>query len=85
MRFRTTVQARTEKATALEVPESVLAELGPAKRPRLRVTINGHTYQARVGIMNGTFLIPLGADVRKQAGVAAGDEVDVDLELDAEA
>lgn len=81
MRYRTVVQARTANATALEIPGAVLAELGPAKRPRLRVTINDHTYEARVGIMHGTYLIPLGADVREQASVAAGDEIDVDVEL----
>jgi hypothetical protein len=82
MTFRTVVQARTEKATALPIGEDVLAVLGPAKRPRLRVTINGHSYSARVGIMRGEHLIPLCPEARAAAGVAAGDEVDVDVELD---
>jgi hypothetical protein len=84
MRFRTTLQPRTENATAIQVPENVLAALGPAKRPPVRVTINDHSYRARVAIMNGTFLIPVSADVRKHAGIASGDEIDVDLELDTE-
>jgi uncharacterized protein YdeI (YjbR/CyaY-like superfamily) len=32
--------------------------------------------------MGGRFLLPLSAENRTAAGVAAGDEVDVDLELD---
>lgn len=82
MRFRTIVDARTKTATALPVPEAVLAQLGPAKRPRLKVTVNGYTYSARVGIMNGAFLIPASAEVRAGAGIEAGDAVDVDIELD---
>ncbi len=34
--------------------------------------------------MNGAFMIPVSAEVRERAGVAAGDEVDVLLELDTE-
>jgi uncharacterized protein YdeI (YjbR/CyaY-like superfamily) len=32
--------------------------------------------------MGGQFLLPVSAEVREGAGVAAGDEVDVELELD---
>ena len=34
--------------------------------------------------MGGRYLLPLSAENRAAAGVAAGDEVDVDLELDTE-
>jgi len=46
------------------------------------VTINGHTYRSSVGSMGGRFLIPVSAQVRAAAGVSAGDEVDVELQLD---
>ncbi|HZD38931.1 MAG TPA: YdeI/OmpD-associated family protein, partial [Actinomycetes bacterium] len=49
-----------------------------------RATISGYTYRSSVGSMGGRFLLPISAEVRDRAGVAAGDEVDVDLELDAE-
>jgi uncharacterized protein YdeI (YjbR/CyaY-like superfamily) len=32
--------------------------------------------------MSGTFMLGISAEVREQAGVAAGDRVDVELELD---
>jgi hypothetical protein len=78
--FKTTLQARTQSATAIPVTEEILAALGPAKRPLLRVTINGYSYTARVGIMNGERLIPASAEVRNHAGIAAGDEITVDIE-----
>jgi uncharacterized protein YdeI (YjbR/CyaY-like superfamily) len=34
--------------------------------------------------MGGEFMLPVGAENRERAGVAAGDEVDVDLERDTE-
>jgi uncharacterized protein YdeI (YjbR/CyaY-like superfamily) len=34
--------------------------------------------------MGGKFMLPVSADQRKNTGVAAGDEVDVDIELDTE-
>jgi hypothetical protein len=34
--------------------------------------------------MGGRYLLPLNAENRAAAGVAAGDEVDVDVELDTE-
>ena len=61
-----------------------MAALGPGKRPRVRVTINGHTYPSSVGSMGGRSLIPVSAEVRARAGVAAGDVVDVDVVADAE-
>jgi hypothetical protein len=69
MIIQTTVQARTANATALPVSEADLAALGPAKRPRLRVNLNGHVHHARVGIMNGQRLIPLSPEARTVAGV----------------
>jgi uncharacterized protein YdeI (YjbR/CyaY-like superfamily) len=34
--------------------------------------------------MGGVFMLPVSAEVRVRAGVAAGDEVDVDVQLDSE-
>jgi hypothetical protein len=61
-----------------------VARLGSSKRPAVRVTISGHTYRSTVASMGGRFMPPVSADVRAGAGVAAGDQVDVDMELDTE-
>jgi hypothetical protein len=60
----------------------VVAALGSGNRPPVTVTIGGHTYRTTVARMGGRFLIPLSAENRTGAGVAAGDEVDVDIALD---
>ena len=45
-------------------------------------TVAGYTYRSTVASMGGRFLVPLSAEHRTASGIAAGDEVEVDLELD---
>lgn len=83
MRFRTTVVLGGKTATGLPVPAEVVAELDGGRQPKVQVTIGGHTYRSTIASRGGQFLIPLSAENRVPAGVAAGDEVDVDIVLDA--
>jgi hypothetical protein len=82
MRFRATVQLDGETATGINVPDDVVEGLGGGKRPRVKVTINGYAYSTTFGSMRGVTKIPISAEHRKAARVAAGDEVDVEVELD---
>jgi hypothetical protein len=82
MKFRATVELGGKTATGIEVPENVVAALGSGNRPPVTVTIGGHTYRTTVARMGGRFLVPLSAENRSSAGVAAGDQVDVDIEPD---
>ncbi len=82
MRFRTTILQGDKTATGIEVPEEIVMALGSGKRAKVLVTINGHTYRNSVAPLGGTYMIGVSADVRQAAGVAGGDEVDVDIELD---
>jgi Bacteriocin-protection, YdeI or OmpD-Associated/Domain of unknown function (DUF1905) len=84
MRFRTTILQSNKTATGIRVPEDVIAALGPSRRPPVQVTVNGYTYRTTVAVMNGAFMFGVSADVRKNAGVAGGDEVDVEIVLDTE-
>lgn len=82
--FRATIQLGGKTATGIEVPEEVVVALGSSRRPAVRATISGYTYRTSVASMRGRFMLPISADVREAASVAAGDEVDVELELDTE-
>jgi hypothetical protein len=84
MRFRTKILQSGKTATGIEVPAKVVAALGSSKRPPVRATINGYTYRSTVAVMGGTFMLGVSDEVRKAAGVAGGDVIDVDLELDTE-
>jgi hypothetical protein len=82
MRFHAVIQLNNKTATGIAVPPDVLESLGAGKRPAVRVTINGHTYRTTVGSVDGQAMLPVSAEVRQGAGVAAGDEVEVEIELD---
>lgn len=82
MKFRVLIEGAGKTAAGIEVPPEVVAALGQNKRPPVRVTINGYTYRSTVAVLGGRFMIGVSNDVRAASGVAAGDEVEVDLELD---
>ena len=84
MRFRSKVELGGRTATGIPVPDEVVDALGAGRRPAVRVSIGEHTYRSTVGSRGGRFMVPLSAENRQGAGVEAGDEVDVDLELDTE-
>ena len=82
MKVRATLQTNGKTATGFVVPPAVVEKLGTSKRPAVRVTINGHTYRSTIAVMGGTFMLGVSAENREAAGVAAGDTIDVDIELD---
>ena len=82
MDFRTTVVQSGKTATGLQVPEDVVAALGGGRRPPVTVTLGGYGYRTTIAPMGGSFWIPLSAEHREAAGVRAGEEVDVRVELD---
>lgn len=84
MRFHSVIELNGKTATGIPVPAAVVAGLGASKRPSVRVTLNGYTYRSTVAPMGGVFMLPVSAEVRERAGVAAGDEVDVEIALDTE-
>jgi hypothetical protein len=82
MRFRTVILRGDKTATGIRVPDDVVAALGAGKRPKVTVTINGYTYRSSIAVIGGDYMVGISAENRAGAGVAGGDEIDVDIELD---
>lgn len=82
MRFRATLDLHGKTATGITVPDTIVAQLAGGKRPPVAVTINGYTFRTTIAPMGGRALLGVNAENRAAAGIAAGDVVDVDLELD---
>jgi hypothetical protein len=82
MKFRTTLDLNGKTATGFRIPPEVVEGLGQGKRPPVRVTINGYTYRNTVAVYDGVFMLGVSAEHRAAAGVQAGDELEVELELD---
>ncbi|NUO57692.1 MAG: DUF1905 domain-containing protein [Hamadaea sp.] len=83
MKFQAVIELHGKTATGIVVPDDVVEGLGAGKRPPVRATIRGYAYETTIAPMGGRFLIPVSADVRAAAGVAAGDEVEVEVVVDA--
>ncbi len=84
MRFHATIELNGKTATGIRVPAEVVDGLGAGRKPAVRVTIRGHTYRSTVASRGERYLVGVSAENRAAAGVAAGDEVDVQIELDTE-
>jgi hypothetical protein len=82
MEFESVVELGGKTATGIPVPDDVIAALGSSKRPPVTITINGYTYRTTAVRMGDRFFVPLSAENREGAGVAAGDDITVDIEAD---
>jgi hypothetical protein len=83
--FKTILQkAEGLNATGINVPADVVAALGKGKKPPVKVTVDGFTYRSTVAAYGEVFMLPLSQERRAAAGVEAGDEIEVTLELDTE-
>jgi hypothetical protein len=82
MRFASSVELGGKTATGIAVPDDVIAGLGGGNRPPVTITVNGYTYRTTAVRMGGRFLVPLSAENRTAAGLAAGDDISVEIALD---
>ena len=82
MNFRATIVLGGKTATGIPVPADVVEALGAGKRPPVVATVAGYSYRTTVAPYTGEYFIPLAAEHREAAGVVAGQEVDVRIELD---
>ncbi|HWC85347.1 MAG TPA: YdeI/OmpD-associated family protein [Solirubrobacteraceae bacterium] len=82
LRVTATLVPRGPAAAVVLDDEQVSAVGEGAKRFHVQATVNGYTWRTTVTRMRGEFLLGLGRAVREEAGVEAGDTVEVELALD---
>lgn len=82
MQLRAEVIPTGKTTTGITVTDGQVASLGAGKRPPVTVTINGYTWRTTIAPMGGANWIGISAEHRAGARVAAGDTVDVTVELD---
>jgi antitoxin component of MazEF toxin-antitoxin module len=83
IQFRAVLQPRGP-AAAVVLGDGQVAAVGEgARRFPVVATVNGYTWRTSVARMGDEFLLGLPKAVRQEAGVKAGDEVDVAIQLDA--
>jgi hypothetical protein len=84
LKLSTQVLAGGKNATGIQVPEEIVLELASGRKPAVKVEINGYTFRSTIMFYEGQFMLPLSAENRNAAGVQAGDNVILNIELDTE-
>jgi len=70
------------QTTGFVVPEEVVIALGAGKRPKVLVTIGGHSWQTSIAPMGGRFMLGVSAANRAATGLTAGQTVSVTVAVD---
>jgi Bacteriocin-protection, YdeI or OmpD-Associated/Domain of unknown function (DUF1905) len=81
--LRTILQPRGPAAAIVLTDEQVALIGQGAKTPPVQITVNGHTFSGRIARMGGESLLGFNRAVRDAAGVTAGQEIELDIVLDA--
>ncbi len=69
--------------TGVKIPDEIMAELG-GKRVPVVITLNGsYTYRTTTAVMGGRNLASFSSAHRAASGLAAGDPIEVLIEVDA--
>lgn len=84
--FETGLFAAGGNNTGIVVPEEVIASLGRGKRVPVAVTVTGgaapYSFTSTTAVMGGKHLISFSKAHRDASGLAAGDPITVELEVD---
>jgi hypothetical protein len=82
MKLQLELRSTGGNTAGFQIPDDVVETLGGGKRPKVVATVNGHTWRSSIARMGGEFWLGMSMDNRARAGVAAGDVLGLELELD---
>jgi hypothetical protein len=82
MKFRAELQRTGGNTTGFEVPQEIVDGLSGGGRPKVVVTLNGHTWRSSIAKMGGSYWLGVSAENRAAAGVEGGQVLDVTVERD---
>jgi hypothetical protein len=82
MEFRAELQRTGGNTTGFQVPQEIVDGLNGGGRPKVVVTLNGHTWRSSIARMGGSYWLGVSAENRAGAGVEGGQVLDVTVQLD---
>jgi Bacteriocin-protection, YdeI or OmpD-Associated/Domain of unknown function (DUF1905) len=80
--FRAELETSGGNAAGFEVPEPVVDQLGGGGHPKVVVRVNGYEFRTSIARMGSRFMLGVSKERRAAAGVAPGETLDVQVELD---
>lgn len=82
-KFKTKLRRAGERdVMGIDVPEKIVAELGPGKRHKVVVTLKGYSYRSTIAVMGGRYMLPLAKEHRAAGGIIDEETLEVTLTLD---
>jgi len=82
MEFRTNL-LQLGNNVGIEIPASVIEQLGAGKKPPVAITVNGvYEMRSTVAVMGGKYLVSFNAAHRAASGLGGGDDVLISIEHD---
>ena len=81
-RFRSTIESATGGGAAARIPDELVQPLGGLKQLRVDASLNGIPFKTSTMPYRGAFWVGIHKAVRDKAGVAIGDEVELELTRD---
>lgn len=81
LRIRTVLKPHGP-ATAIDLTDAQVDDLGGGRRAAVLVTVDGRSARLRLAVMGGQNLIGLSKENRALLGVEIGDEIEATIELD---
>jgi hypothetical protein len=82
VKFSAELQSTGGTTAGFQVPTEVVEALGGGKRPKVKVVVNGFEYRTSIAPMGGSHWLGVSSERRAEAGVSAGEVLEVDVELD---
>jgi hypothetical protein len=82
MEFTAELEATGGTTTGFVVPDDVVEGLGAGRRPKVVVSVAGHTWRTSIASMGGRYLLGASAVVREASGISAGHVYPVTVEVD---
>jgi hypothetical protein len=83
VKLRLELESTVGNTAGFRIPDEVVEELAGGRRPKVVVTVGPHTWRSSIANMGGEqFWLGVSLANRAAAGVAAGQTLDVQIELD---
>jgi hypothetical protein len=82
VRLRLELVSHGGNTAGFDIPDAVVEDLGAGRRPKVVVTVGPHTWRSSIARMGDRFMLGMSQENRALAGVAAGDVLDVEIEVD---
>jgi hypothetical protein len=82
IQFETELELAGKTAAGYVVPDDVVDRLGGGGHPKVVVTVNGFVFRTSIARMGDRFMLGVSAVRRAEAGIAAGEVHQVDVQLD---